>query len=271
MTAQRSALITGASTGLGALYADRLARRGYDVILVARDAARLSAVASDISRRTGRAATVTAADLTDDANLATIERRLRTDAAIDVLVNNAGTGLNGSVAETDAGALERMVRLNVLAPTRLAAAIVPGFVGRGRGTLINIASAVAVSPEPLNGAYSGTKAYLLNLSLKLQQELAGTGVRVQVVLPGAIRTDLWGKAGIDLDTAVPRHMVMDAADLVDAALAGLDIGETVTMPSLRDVADWQAYDAARKKLASGLSRDTPAPRYRPATPNAAGA
>ena len=271
MTTQSSALITGASAGLGALYADRLARRGYDVILVARDAGRLSAVASAISRGTGRSATVVAADLTDAADLARIERLLRTDTGIDVLVNNAGTGLNGSVADTDAKSLERLVRLNVLALTRLTAAIIPGFVGRGRGTLINIASAVAVAPEPLNGAYSGTKAYILNLSLKLQQELAGTGVRVQVVLPGAIRTDLWGQAGIDLDRAVPANMVMDAADLVDAALAGLDIGETVTMPSLRDVADWQAYDTARKKLAAGLSRDTPAPRYRVAAAGAAGA
>jgi uncharacterized protein len=271
MTTRLRALITGASSGLGALYADRLARRGYDVILVARDAVRLSAVASDISGVTGRSATVVEADLTEAADLARIEHLLRTDAGIDVLVNNAGIALTGSVADTDAEDLERMVRLNVLAPTRLAAAIIPGFVGRGRGTLINIASAVAVAPEPLNGAYSGTKAYVLNLSLKLQQELAGTGVRVQVVLPGAIRTDLWEKAGIDLDTAVPASMVMDAADLVDAALAGLDSGETVTMPSLRDVADWHAYTTARLRLASGLSRDTPAPRYRVATVGVAGA
>ncbi len=269
MTTSRSALITGASAGLGAIYADRLARRGYDVILVARDRARLSALASDLARDTGRAATAVAADLTDAADLAGIEHLLRTDDRIDVLVNNAGTGLDGSVAETDADRLESLIRLNVLAPTRLAAAAVPGFVTRARGTIINIASAVALAPERLNGPYSGTKAYLLNLSLKLQQELAGTGVRVQVVLPGAIRTSLWDKAGIDLDAVVPANMVMDAADLVDAALAGLDGGETVTIPSLPDIADWQAYEAARLKLASGLSRDTPAARYRAVT--AAGA
>jgi uncharacterized protein len=271
MTTQPIALITGASSGLGALYADRLARRGYDVILVARDAGRLSAVASDISRSTGRSATVVAADLTDAADLARIEGLLRTDARIDVLVNNAGTGLNGSVADTNAAHLENLIRLNVLAPTRLTAAIVPGFVARGRGTVINIASAVALNPEALNGPYSGTKAYLLNLSIRLQQELAGTGIRVQVVLPGAIRTDLWEKAGIDLDTALPANMVMDAADLVDAALTGLDSGETVTMPSLPDIADWRAYEKARKKLASGLSRDTPAPRYKVAAAGVAGA
>ena len=270
MTTPLRALITGASTGIGALYADRLARRGYDVILVARDANRLSALASDITRRTGRSATAVAADLTDAADLVRIERLLRTDPRIDVLVNNAGTGLDGSIAETDAERLEHLVRLNVLAPTRLTAAIVPGLVARERGTVINIASAVALAPERLNGPYSGTKAYVLNLSLKLQQELAGTGVRVQVVLPGAVRTGLWEKAGIDLDTALPANMVMDAADMVDAALAGLDSGETVTIPSLRDVADWQAYEAARLKMASGLSHDTPAARYRVGAAHAAG-
>ena len=112
---------------------------------------------------------------------------------------------------------------------------------------------------------------MLNLSVKLQHELAGTGVRVQVVLPGAIRTGLWEKGGIDLDTALPRNIVMDAGDMVDAALVGLDIGENVTMPSLRDVADWKAYEAARQTLAAGLSRDTPAPRYRVVAANGAGA
>ena len=271
MTTHQSALITGASSGLGAIYADRLARRGYDLILVARDESRLSALAGDISRNTGRSVKVAAADLTDAADLARIEGMLRTDSGIEILVNNAGTVLSGTVADSDPDRLESMIRLNVLAPTRLAAAIIPGFVARGHGTLINIASAVAIAPERLNGPYSGTKAYVLNLSVKLQHELAGTGVRVQVVLPGAIRTGLWEKGGIDLDTALPRHIVMDAGDMVDAALVGLDIGENVTMPSLRDVADWKAYEAARQTLAAGLSRDTPAPRYRVVAANGAGA
>ena len=153
MTTHQSALITGASTGLGAIYADRLARRGYDLILVARDEGRLSALASDISRDTGRSVKVVAADLTDAADLARIEQLLRTDAGIDVLVNNAGSVLNGTVADSDPGRLESMIRLNVLAPTRLAAAIVPGFVARGHGTS---STSRRSSPSHRNGSTAPT-------------------------------------------------------------------------------------------------------------------
>jgi short-subunit dehydrogenase len=178
--------------------------------------------------------------------------------------------MSGEVATADPDRLDSMIRLNVVAPTRLAAAIVPGFVARGHGTLINIGSAVALAPEWVNGAYSGTKAYVLNLSLKLQQELAGTGVRVQVVLPGALRTMLWEKGGIDIST-LPPDILMEAAEMVDAALVELDNGESVTIPSLPDLADWEAYEAARQNMLPKLSRNTPAPRYRAVTANAVGA
>lgn len=257
-----TALITGASSGVGAIYANRFARRGLDLVLVARAEQRLKAMAARISADTGRSVRIMSADLTNNADLDRVERVLRDDAAIDVLVNNAGIVLSGDTATADPVRLESMIRLNVLAPTRLAAAAVPGFVSRGRGTIINIASAVALAPEWLNGAYSGTKAYMLNLSLKLRQELAGTGVRVQAVLPGALETPLWESAGIDVHAVLPRDMLMAADDMVDAALAGLDNGESVTIPSLPDVAEWDAYEAARLAMSPRLSRNTPAPRYR---------
>jgi uncharacterized protein len=268
MDTPAAAFVTGASSGIGAIYADRLARRGFDLVLVARDERRLNAIASRISDDTNHSVTVIAADLTNESDLARVEHVLRTDSSIDVLVNNAGIVLSGEVATADPARLESMIRLNILAPTRLAAATIPGFVARGRGTLINIGSAVALAPEWVNGAYSGTKAYVLNLSLKLQQELAGTGVRVQVVLPGAIRTAMWEKGGIDIVSALPKEMLMEADEMVDAALAGLDDGERVTIPSLPDLEEWEAYEAARQTLLRKLSRNMPAPRYRALTAKA---
>jgi uncharacterized protein len=257
---QGTALITGASSGIGSVYADRLARRGHDLILVARDRQRLDALAIRLSEATGRSVEVVAADLNDKTELARVEQVLRTNASITVLVNNAGIAMNGDLSGADPDRLESMIRLNVLAPSRLALAAIPGFVARGRGTLINISSVLALAPERFNGSYSGTKAYLLNLSLRLQQEVASKGVRVQVVLPGATRTAIWEKAGTDI-ASLPPDIVMDVDDMVDAALAGLDRGEAVTIPSLPDIAQWETYEAARQKMIPNLSLSLPAARY----------
>ena len=265
-----TAVVTGASTGIGAIYADRLARRGYDLVLVARQEERLQAVAAGVAHATGRPAEILVADLTNGDDLARLEERLRTDPRVEILVNNAGASLSGTIAESDPGRLEQMIRLNVLAPTRLVAAVVPPLVARGHGAIVNLSSSTALAPEWVHGVYSGTKAYVLNLSMKLQLELAGTGVRVQVVLPGAVRTGIWEKAGTDIDT-LPAHILMDAEAMVDAALAGLDAGEDVTIPSLPDMADWEIYQAARRALLPNLSRSTPAPRYRTHAAKAAGA
>ncbi len=255
-----TALITGASSGIGATYADRLARRGHDLILVARDKARLDAVAGRLRRDTGRSIEVLRADLTSKPDLQRVEHRLRQDASIGMLVNNAGIAAAGPTLMADPDRLEAMIQLNVVAALRLAHAAVEGFVARGHGTLINIASVLALAPERFSGTYSGTKAFLLNLSLSLQTELQGKNVRVQAVLPGATRTEIWGKAGVDMD-AMPAEMLMSADEMVDAALAGLDLGEAVTIPSLPDAADWKQYDAARLALGPSLSRNHPAHRY----------
>ncbi|HYE39401.1 MAG TPA: SDR family oxidoreductase [Ramlibacter sp.] len=258
-----TALITGASSGIGAVYADRLARRGHNLLLVARNAERLHAVASRITQETGRKVEVLVADLAARADLAEVEQRLARDSAIRMLVNNAGFNIGAPFTASDPDRLEAMVQLNVVVPTRLARAAAPAFVARDGGTIINIASVVAVAPDILNGAYSATKAYVLNLSQALEHELGGKGLRVQAVLPGATRTDFWRTSDIPVDS-LPRGMVMSAEDMVDAALAGLDLGELVTIPSLPDAADWERFEAAREALEPFLSRSEPAERFRAA-------
>lgn len=260
MPLTHTALVTGASAGIGAVYADRLARRGHDLVLVARDAARLEALAARLRAASGRQVEILPADLATAAGQRAVEQRLREDASIAMLVNNAGVAVSGPMLGSDVDRLEAMVAINITAALRLSHAAVAGFVARGAGTLVNIASVLALAPERFNATYCGTKAFLLNLSLSLRTELAGTGIRVQAVLPGATRTELWGKAGIDVET-LPAERVMGVEEMVDAALAGLDMGEAVTIPSLPDVADWERFDAARLALGPNLSRDHAAARY----------
>lgn len=255
-----TALITGASSGIGAVYADRLARSGYDLILVARRADKLDALARQLGDRTGRSIETITADLTLPTDLAKVEAVLKTDASITVLVNNAGVGATAPLLQSDIADMERMIMLNVSVLTRLAYATAPGFVARGEGTIINIASIVALAPELLNGVYGGTKAFVLAFSQSLQHELADKGVRVQTVLPGATATDFWDVAGTPVEH-LPTEIVMSAQAMVDAALAGLAQGEVVTIPSLPDIADWNAFDQARRALGPGLSRSVPAARY----------
>ncbi|MCT8176396.1 SDR family NAD(P)-dependent oxidoreductase [Variovorax sp. CY25R-8] len=255
-----TALITGASTGIGAVYAERLARRGYDLVLVARNKERLEALAERLVRETGRRVEVLAADLTATADLRRVEERLRSDERITLLLNNAGLGATATLLDSDPDQIDTMIQLNVVALTRLTRAVAPGFVARGGGALINIASIVALSPELLNGSYSGSKAYVVNLSQSLHHELGAKGVKVQAVLPGATRTDFWGIAGVPVEH-LPQEIVMSAEDLVDSALAGFDAGELITIPSLPDVEDWKRFDAARQALGPNLSHSVPAARY----------
>ncbi|MEY9324606.1 SDR family NAD(P)-dependent oxidoreductase [Sinorhizobium fredii] len=258
-----TALITGASSGIGAIYADRLARRGYDLILVARNSARLNELAKRLTDETGRAVEVVAADLGNKADLGRVEQILQADASITLLVNNAGVGATAPLLASDVDKMEEMIALNVNALTRLTYAAVPGFVARGTGAIINIASIVGIAPELLNGVYGGSKAFVLAITLSLQKELADKNIRIQAVLPGATATDFWGIAGTPLEH-VPSEIVMPAEDMVDAALAGFDLGERITIPSLPDAADWETYEAARQKLMPHLSRSVPAARYRAA-------
>lgn len=259
-TTKGTALITGASSGIGAIYADRLAKRGYDLVLVARNQSRLDSLAKRLKAETGRSVETIAADLNDKADLARIETNLRNNAGITLLVNNAGVGAAAPLLNSDIEKMDEMIRLNVGALTRLTYAAVPGLVARGGGTIINISSIVAISPETLNGVYGGSKAFVLAFSQSLHHELAAKGVRVQAVLPGATATEFWDTAGLPVHN-LPTAIVMSAADMVDASLAGLDQGETVTIPSLPDKAEWDGFDAARRAMSGKLSSSVPAGRY----------
>lgn len=255
-----TALVTGASAGIGATYADRLARRGHDLVLVARDTARLSTLAETLKSQYGVAVDVLRADLSVSADARLVEKRIREDAAITLFVNNAGIGPKGALLSDDIDYLDTMIALNVTAANRLAVAAAQTFSARGKGTIVNIASAVAIIPELFNGTYSGTKAFVLAFTQSLARELEGTGVRLQAVLPGLTRTELFDRAGGSVE-ALDQSRVMDVADLVDAALAGLDQGELVTIPSLPEKADWEKLETTRFSLGPNISRNKPAARY----------
>lgn len=258
---QGTALVTGASSGIGAVYAQRLAARGFDLLLVARDQQRLESAASQLREAHGVQVEVLKADLTQKDDLLKLQQRLRSDSSISLLLNNAGVGADGLLANSDAEQLERLIQLDVTAVTLLASAAAASFTKAGRGTIINIASVVALFPERFNAAYSASKAYVLSLTQTLNAELEGTGVKVQAVLPGITRTEIWERSGIDT-SGIPAEMVMEAGEMVDAALAGLDQGELITIPSLPDENEWQAFVRARHVMAPNLSRSAAAQRYK---------
>ncbi|MDR7259903.1 short-subunit dehydrogenase [Sphingomonas sp. BE270] len=261
MAAIPSVLITGASTGIGAIYADRFAQRGHDLVLVARDRSRMEAVAARLRQETGVAVDILQADLTQPAQLELVEARLRDDAKIGVLVNNAGTALGGGFLDQSMEAVTRLVALNTVAPLRLARAVAPRFAAAGEGAIINIGSVVGLAPEFAMTVYGATKAFILFLSQGLQVELGGKGVYVQAVLPAATRTEIWDHAGADVRTMTG---VMEVDDLVDAALVGFDRREPVTIPPLPDDAQWENYQAARQAMLPNTRQDRPALRYRTA-------
>jgi short-subunit dehydrogenase len=261
LSSKGTALITGASSGIGAVYADRLARQGYDLILVARSQAKLVTLANRLSDQTGRNVEVVAADLKDKTDLLRVEKILRSDASITLLVNNAGVGAVMPLLGSPVDDMEDMIGLNITALTRLAYAVVPGFVARGAGTVVNISSIVAIAPEILNGVYGGTKAFVLGLSQSMHRELADKGIRIQAVLPGATATDFWSEAGNPVEN-LPQEIVMSAEDMVDAALVGLERGEVVTIPGLHDGEQWDRYEAQRQVLSGLFGNSTAAARYR---------
>ncbi|MBS0416204.1 MAG: SDR family oxidoreductase [Proteobacteria bacterium] len=256
---QGTALITGGSSGIGSVYADRLARRGYDLVLAGRDPQRLEALAAKL-RAAGRKVSTLAGDLTDRDDVKAIEQRVLTDTSITLFLNNAGQAVLTPLVESDADKLDHMLEVNVMAFTRLAVAAAKAFNQRGRGTLINISSAVALAPDMLNGVYNASKAYELSFTQALQIELAGKGVQIQAVLPGAVATEIWARGGRPVEQ-LPQEIVMPVESAVDAALAGLDQGEPVTILSLPDIGNWDAFVAARKVLRPNLSRARPAERY----------
>ncbi|TXN60688.1 SDR family oxidoreductase [Methylobacterium sp. WL6] len=261
MSTKPEVLVTGASSGIGATYADRFARRGHDLVLVARDGQRLEALADRLRREAGIAVDVVQADLTVEADLARVEARLREDARIGVLVNNAGAAVLGPFVDQNPGPLAALIALNVTALTRLANAAAPRFVRAGTGAIINIGSVVGLAPELGMSVYGATKAFVLYLSQGLHLELGPKGVHVQAVLPAATRTEIWERSGADVNTL---DNVMEVGELVDAALVGFDRRETVTIPPLPDAGQWSAYEAGRQAMLPNLGRPHAAERYRAA-------
>lgn len=261
MTSHSAVLITGASTGIGALYADRFARRGHDLVLVARDKARLETLAARLRTETGVVVDILSADLTQSGDLAAVEARLREDARIETLINNAGAALSGPFVNQSTDDVVRLINLNTTALVRLTSAIAPRLAQAGKGAIVNIGSVVGLAPEFGMSVYGATKAFVLFLSQGLSLELTPKGVYVQAVLPAGTRTEIWERAGIDT-SAMPD--LMEAGDLVDAALAGFDRRELVTIPPLHDAARWDVLNAARQALVADIRQAHVAERYRTA-------
>lgn len=259
MSSTPSVLITGASAGIGATYAERFAQRGHDLVLVARDKARLEALAAQLQAEHRVAVDVLQADLTDRADLAAVEARLREDARIGILINNAGVPQSGGFLQQSADSIERLVALNTTALTRLAAAVAPRFAQARSGAIVNIGSVLGLAPEFGATVYGATKAYVQFLSQGLHLELSPQGVYVQAVLPAGTRTEIWARAGVDASTLPD---LMDVGELVDAALVGFDRRERVTIPPLADAARWDRLESARQAVFAGLHQAHAAERYR---------
>ncbi|WP_085664876.1 MULTISPECIES: SDR family NAD(P)-dependent oxidoreductase [Pseudomonas] len=255
-----TALITGASSGIGAVYAERLARLGYDLVLVARNRDRLNALASRISQETRQSVEVFPADLASPEELARVERKLREDASITLLVNNAGIGTHTPLLESDVERMAEMISLNVTALTRLTYAVTPGFVARQQGAVINISSVVSLVPELLNGVYGASKAYVTAFTQSLYKELSPHGIQVQAVLPGATATDFWAIGGLPVENLDP-GIVMSVDDLVEGALQDFDNKVLISIPALHDLQRYETYESNRQALFGELSSNRLAPRY----------
>jgi short-subunit dehydrogenase len=259
MTTRPRALVTGASAGIGRNFAEHLARTGHDLVIVARREDRLRALAEELGAATQADVELLAADLGSDAGAAAVAARIAA-GGVDMLINNAGYATRGRVAELDPDALDAMLRVNILALSRLSAAAMKAMTAAGRGTIINIASGTVFMQMPGNAGYGASKNYVMAFTRHMQVEAAGTGVRVQLLVPGVIATDFHEVAGNDLANFPPER-VMQADDLVVASLRALEMDEPVCIPSLPEIRDWDNYVAAEALVAKNCSRDRPAARY----------
>ena len=218
------ALITGASAGIGAAFARRLFKDGYDLILVARDKSRLAELAQELG-----GAQVIAADLSDPGARPAVEAHITSGPPLTLLVNNAGFGTVGAFAELDMAREEQEVQLNVLALMRLARAALPGMIREGKGSIINVSSMAGFNPGPRNATYCATKAFVTSFSESIYEELRGTGVKVQALCPGFTRTEFQARAEVNTSN-IPEAAWMSAEDVVDASLRALERDQAVCIP-----------------------------------------
>jgi short-subunit dehydrogenase len=257
----QTAIVTGASSGIGAVYADRMAKRGYDLILIARREQQLEAVAQTIRDTHAVAVETVVADLASPNDLARVLDKIAERPDVTMLVNNAGTSSFVPVDLAKTAAVDAMTNLNITALVHLSLAVIPAFKLRGSGTIVNIASVAALGEMPGSAFYSASKAYVLSFTRGLAEELANTGVRVQAVLPSRTATEGWDKAGIPLASLDPAT-VMSVEACVDAAVAGLDLGEVITLPSVNDaMALLEKFDSARYGLLGSSQTGLVAKRY----------
>ncbi|MGD0846708.1 SDR family NAD(P)-dependent oxidoreductase [Bradyrhizobium sp.] len=255
-----TAVVTGATGGVGALYAAGLAERGYDLLLVGRQQSSLDAVAKAVKQKANVKVDILVANLADTADLARVEARISNDPAITALINNAGAATFGPLARLSAEAIDETIAVNITALTGLTRAVLPGFLARGAGAIVNIASVLAFHPWPEFGVYNASKAYVVSFSQAVQGEVAGKGVLVQVVTPPAVDTGFWNSAGLPVAN-LPAGAVMKPQHLVDAALKGLDRGESWVFPSLPEQAIWEDHQKTRQALVGGLMNGALAARY----------
>ncbi|GAB3818012.1 SDR family NAD(P)-dependent oxidoreductase [Kribbella italica] len=223
-----TALVTGPTAGIGRAFADKLAREGYDLVLVARDESRLKEVATEISRLHGVACEVLAADLTDPAELAVVERRFA-DGPIEVLVNNAGFGQKKPFWANPVEQEEKQLDLLVRVVLRLTHAAVLPMIERGSGAVVNVSSVAGFVPR---GTYSAHKSWVTNFSAGLAIELHAKGVAVMALAPGFVHTEFHERMGMD-KTVVPSFLWLDATDLVDEAWKDLMRGKAISIPTWR--------------------------------------
>ena len=244
------ALVTGASSGIGAEFARALAARDHDLVVVARDASRLDTLAEQLEKEHGVDVEVLSADLTSKKGRAVVEARLDSaEPTVDLLVNNAGMGTYGKFVELSREGEAREIRLNVLALVQLSHAALSGMIGRGRGGIINVSSLAGHQPTPLNATYGATKAFVTSFSQALHEELRGTGVKVMVLCPGFTRTEFQARAGLD-SGSVPSFLWQTPEPVVAAALRAYEQGRAVCIPGALN----QAGAAFSSALPAGITR-----------------
>jgi short-subunit dehydrogenase len=265
-TAHPRALITGASSGIGAAFAERLARDHYNLILVARRRDRLAALAQKLQSEYHVTVEVLAADLSKHTDLLTVENRITEDSNLEMLINNAGFGGYMPFVSLDPNRAEELINVQVLAVTRLTRAALPGMIARKYGSIINVSSRLAfsgpvTSPSmPRRATYAATKAYINTFTQILNDELKDTGVKVQALCPAVVITEFHKVQGID-PTHMPPEIIMQAEDLVDASLKGLELGEVICIPSLDDPTLLQQFEDSQRQMLMHSGTGVPAKRY----------
>jgi len=263
---RRRSLITGASSGIGAAFAEHLAREQFELIIVARRVGLLEALAKILKTKYGTPVEVMQADLAEIDQLRAVEQRIAHDSPLDLLVNNAGFGAYRAFVELDPNKADELIRLQVTAVTRLTRAALPGMISRHVGSIINVSSRFAFSGSfsapslPKRAVYAATKAYVNTFTQILHNELVGTGVKVQALCPGVVRTEFHERMGMDL-SRIPAAMMMKPDDVVEASLAGLKLGEVICIPALAEPALLDEVHQSQFNLWEQSGGGSPADRY----------